>query len=63
MAEFPKDKVEALAFLYVKSQDLSNKTPAEINTMYLNAYHEISRDNKDKISSGKMAAIREGSNG
>ncbi len=63
MAEFPNNKAEALALLYVQAQDLSNKTPSEINTMYLNAYYEISRDNKAKISSGKMAAIREDSNG
>jgi len=38
---FPHSRSEALALLYVKSQDLSGKTPAEIAEMFEKAYEEI----------------------
>ena len=45
---FPKSKFEALAMLYVQSQDLKGKTPAEIFEMYNAAYAEIRRENEAK---------------
>lgn len=38
---FPSTKYEALALLYVQSQDLTGKTPSEIKEMYEKAYEEI----------------------
>lgn len=38
---FPSGKAEALAMLYVQSQDLSNLTPSEIADKYLDAHKEI----------------------
>lgn len=38
---FPRSEVEALAMLYVKSQDLSGVTPAEMLEMYQSARNEI----------------------
>lgn len=39
---FPSNRREALAFLYVQSQDLSEKTPEDLVTMYKTAYEKIS---------------------
>lgn len=44
LSSFPSGEKEALAFLYVQSQDLSGKTPAEISTMFYEAYYEILKD-------------------
>ena len=41
---FPSTKFEALAMLYVQSQDLREKTPAEILNMYNTAYAEIKKE-------------------
>lgn len=49
---FPSTRTEALAFLYVKSQDLTGKSPSEIQTMYFEAYYEIKRDYSKKYNSG-----------
>ena len=38
---FPKSETEALAYLYIKQQDLSQKTPSEIAKLYRSAYEEI----------------------
>lgn len=38
---FPCNKQEALALEYVRSQDLSDKTPEEIAAMYDDAYFRI----------------------
>ncbi len=38
---FPRNNIEALAMLYVQNQNLSDKSPTEINTIYKNAYNEI----------------------
>lgn len=45
---FPSDKESALAFLYVKSQDLTGKSPEEILDMYDDAYEKISTHEKNK---------------
>lgn len=38
---FPDPKQEALALEYIKSQDLSRKTPEEVAEMYQDAYTRI----------------------
>lgn len=38
---FPKDVFEALAFEYVKNQDLTGKSPKEIYEMYKAAKSEM----------------------
>lgn len=38
---FPSNKYEALAFLYVERQDLSNTSPEELAAMYVDAYTRI----------------------
>lgn len=52
LSKFPSNESEALAFLYVQNQDLSGKTPAEIQEIYYNAYYEISKDRRAKTKSG-----------
>lgn len=49
---FPSTRAEALALLYVKAQDLTGKSPSEIQTMYFEAYYEIKRDYHEKHESG-----------
>ncbi len=41
MSEFPCDKAETLAMLYMDSRDLSDKNPKEIARMYAEAHKEI----------------------
>lgn len=38
---FPSNKLEALAFLYIKRQDLSGKSPEELVDMYTDAYDRV----------------------
>ena len=38
---FPSTEMEAIAFLYVQNQDLTNKSAAEIHVMYREALKEI----------------------
>lgn len=47
---FPSNRNEALALIYVQSQDLSGKTPKEINALYWEAYNEIKKDTKERIT-------------
>lgn len=49
---FPSNRTEALAYLYVQSQDLTGKTPAEIHNMYFEAYFEIQREHRRKSNDG-----------
>lgn len=43
---FPANECQALALLYVKSQDLTGKTPEEIADAYTDAYQRIVKRNK-----------------
>lgn len=45
--KFPS-RAEILALIYVQNQDLSGKTPTEINEMFHKAYNEIRRDSKNR---------------
>lgn len=45
---FPNNRNEALAMLYLQNQDLSDKSPSDINTMYFEALYEIRKDYKEK---------------
>ncbi len=49
---FPKNRSEALAMLYLQSQDLSDKTPTQIHEMYWDAIFEIRKDYKHKCDVG-----------
>lgn len=49
---FPDSYAEALAMLYLQNQDLREKTPSEIHTMYQEAYYEILKDHRIKAKSG-----------
>lgn len=49
---FPQSRIEALAMLYLQSQDLTGKSPSEIQSMYFEALYELERDFRDKRSSG-----------
>lgn len=55
LSTFPSTRSEALALLYVQSQDLSGKSPSEIQTMYYDAYYELCRDALLKEKSGYFA--------
>ena len=41
MAEFPSNKFEALAMLYLENQDLSDLSPSELFAKYKEVYVEI----------------------
>lgn len=43
---FPSTKAEALALLYVQSQDLTGVTPEDLVAMYKDAYARILAENK-----------------
>ena len=47
---FPSTPVEAIAYLYVQTQDLTGKTPVQIYEMYLDAYYQILKDRNNKKS-------------
>jgi hypothetical protein len=47
---FPGTPVEAIAYLYVQTQDLTGKTPVQIYEMYLDAYYQILKDRNKKKS-------------
>lgn len=49
---FPANRIEALALLYVQSQDLTGISPADIQSMYYEAYHELEDDYTYKIANG-----------
>lgn len=38
---FPKNSAEALAMLWLRSQDLSDKTPEQVSDMFWDAYFRI----------------------
>ncbi len=59
LSTFPASLSEALAFQYVKSQNLEGKSPAEIHTMYWEAYYEIAKDYRGKANSGWFSLKRE----
>lgn len=46
---FPKSKYEAIAYLYIQNQDLSDKTPTEIYDMYQAALSELEKNRKDTV--------------
>lgn len=46
------DELKKLARLYVQNQNLSGKSPAEIYTLYEEAYYEIRKDRLQKRNSG-----------
>lgn len=47
MSFFPDSKQEALALEYIKSKDLSGKTPEEVAELYEDAYTRICEKFKD----------------
>lgn len=47
----PDNTLKKLAYFYMESQDLTGKTPAEICTMYYDAYYEILKDYRRKLAS------------
>ena len=49
---FPETAQQALAMLYVQSQDLTGKTPADLQTMYYEALYQIRHDHAEKTKSG-----------
>ena len=56
---FTDGEISALAYLYVQSQDLSEKTPTEIHDMYWKAYYEILRDYRQRSNLNWFSQMRE----
>lgn len=54
LSTFPDNHIEALALLYVQSQDLTGKSPEEILDIYDDAYVKIKEHNRNK-KNAKMA--------
>lgn len=52
---FPSNQNEALSMLYLQNQDLSGKSPEEINSMYWDAYYRIKKDDYNKTQSNYFA--------
>lgn len=44
---FPSSSREALVMLYLQNQDLTGKSPAEIQQMYYAAYAELTKDYRE----------------
>ncbi len=59
MKSFPRNEREACAFLYMKSQDLSGKSPIEVYEMYLEAYYEISKEHNRRHHNGWFTTKKE----
>lgn len=57
LSSFPSDSREALAILYVQSQDLSGMSPAEIEAMYHNAYTEIEQSENDRRDDAALCQV------
>lgn len=51
---FPESTSEALAMLYLQSQNLTGKTPEEICEMYWDAYYRIYRCNRDARNAARL---------
>jgi len=45
---FPNGTTQALTMLYLQNQDLKDKTPEEIHTLYWQTYYKIQHDYKNK---------------
>ena len=56
---FPGDRLEALTMLYLQNQDLSGKSPEEIQTMYYETYYRLQKDRRAKSESGWLKAQKE----
>ncbi len=50
MSDFPDNKYDALALIYVQSRDLSTLSPAEILDLYENARKEIKERGAERRS-------------
>ena len=62
MADFPSNKIEALAFLYVQTrQDLSSRDSSYLLDLYENAYKEINEHNKTEYGNSPTVKTFEGS--
>lgn len=60
LATFPSTETEALAMLYVQSQDLSGVTPESLLDMYQDAYQRIKayrKEKRSKIQTPPISAI------
>ena len=51
---FPANEYEALAYLYVQSQDLTGLKPADIYKKYCDAYKEIYAAKDNKLPEAKI---------
>lgn len=47
---FPSNETQAIAMLYVQSQDLSGLTPTQIYDQYRKAYEEIRKYKGNKVA-------------
>lgn len=47
LSTFPSTSSEALAFLYVQSRDLSDKSPEDLAEIYKNAHDRIKAKRKE----------------
>lgn len=56
LKSFPKDAIEAAAYLYIQHQDLTGKSPSEIYELYLTAYYEVLKSHREKRSAGWFTA-------
>lgn len=54
---FPKSSTEALAYLYVKSQDLTGKSVEELYKMYWEAYDKLSEENKRRLEARRAKTV------
>lgn len=55
LKSFPANEVQALAFLYVQSQDLAGKSPSDIYNLYKNAYDEIRTEKSNQHNQQKVS--------
>lgn len=60
LSTFPSDRLEALAMLYVQAQDLTGRSPADLERMYWEAYAEIRHKHVEMRQSGELSKILKG---
>ncbi len=50
LSTFPASVEQEIAMLYVKTQDLTGKSPVDIYNMYWDAYNKILADQHEKLN-------------
>ena len=56
---FPSNEHEAIAFLWLKNQNLSNLSAKDIHEMYHIALNDVRKDHSEKTHTSWFSALKE----